>query len=107
MIQIIVNSDHNLEIGESEIAEIESTVQGRLNRFESRLTRVVVHLRDENAKRPGLRDVRCMVEARPAGMDSVNASDHASNAQAAVASTTHKLERQLEDIFGKLGRSNE
>lgn len=106
MLKIIINSDHNLEIGEVEISEIEGVVQGRLERFEDRLTRVVVHIRDENAKRPGQRDIRCMLEARPSGMDSVNVSDHAETMKVAVNHAAHKLERQLDDIFGRLASTN-
>lgn len=103
MLKIIINSDSNLEVGESLIKDIESTIAGRLGRFESQLTRVVVHVRDENAhKTGGQDDKRCMIEARPEGMDSINVSHHAPSLTEAVNHATRKLERLLDDTFQRL-----
>ncbi len=103
MLNIIINSDSNLEVGDTMIKEIESTIERRLARFESKLTRVVVHVRDENAhKTNGQDDKRCMIEARPEGMDSINVSHHAPSLSEAVNHATRKLERLMDDTFKRL-----
>jgi len=103
MLKIIINSDSNLEVGAPAMAEIESEIEGRLGRFGDRLTRVVVHLRDENAhKTSGQDDKRCMLEARPEGMNSINVSHNAPSVKEAVSHSIRKLERLLDDTFSRL-----
>ncbi len=102
MIKIIINSDSNLEVGEPEIAEIEQGLQSKLDRFEDKLTRVVVHLRDENAdKTSGQNDKRCMIEARPEGMNSINVSHNAPSVDVAINHAARKLERLLDETFSQ------
>jgi len=103
MLKIIINSDSNLDINSNAIASIESDVEGRLGRFQDRLTRVVVHLRDENAhKTSGQADKRCMLEARPEGMNSINVTHNAPSVGEAVNHATRKLERLLDETFARL-----
>ena len=65
--QIQVNTGDNVEGREELIARVEAGVAAALSRFDDRLTRVEVHLGDENAGKSGAADKRCMIEARPAG----------------------------------------
>ncbi len=103
MLKIIVNSDSNLNIDAAAISGMEGDLEKRLGRFENRLTRVVVHLNDENAhKSAGQNDKRCMIEARPEGMDSINVSHSAPSVGEAVNHATRKLERLLDDTFQRL-----
>lgn len=103
MLKIIINSDSNLDIDAPAIGGLESDIEGRLGRFGERLTRVVVHLRDENAhKTAGQNDKRCMLEARPEGMNTINVSHSAPSVGEAVNHATRKLERLLDDTFARL-----
>jgi ribosome-associated translation inhibitor RaiA len=103
MLKIIINSDSNLDIDAPAVSAIESDIEGRLGRFEKQLTRVVVHLRDENAhKTAGENDKRCMLEARPEGMHSINVSHSAPTVGEAVNHAVRKLERLLDDTFSRL-----
>lgn len=103
MLKIIINSDSNLDIDAPAMGEIESEIEGRLGRFQDKLTRVVVHLRDENAaKTSGQNDKRCMLEARPEGMKPINVSHNAPSVREAVNQGTRKLERLLDDTFARL-----
>lgn len=104
MLKIIVNSDKHLAMGEPAIDKVEHSIQRQLGRFEGRLTRVVVHLRDENGPKSGKDDVRCMIEARPEGMDSINVSEDADSVELAVNRAARKLERALESSFGRLAQ---
>ncbi|MCA9294112.1 MAG: HPF/RaiA family ribosome-associated protein [Phycisphaerales bacterium] len=64
-------------------------------RFESRLTRVEVHLADMKSKRTGPDDKRCRLEARPKGRDPFLAEDTADDLYRAVSGAVGKLERML------------
>jgi ribosome-associated translation inhibitor RaiA len=98
---IQVNSDNNIIATEALTREVESVVESSLGRFDNRLTRVEVHLTDENSSKGG-NDKRCVMEARPNGLPPMAASDVAPTLEQAIAGAAEKLERVLESRFGKL-----
>ena len=66
--QIQINTDHNIEGDEKLAQEVETAVRDVLGHFSSQLTRVEVHLSDENSdQKSGTEDKRCLLEAQPAG----------------------------------------
>src|SRR5690349_11850140 len=64
---IQINTDHNLRGGESVEESVRGTVEDALQRFSGQISRVEVHLADENAGKHGGNDKRCMMEARLEG----------------------------------------
>ena len=75
--QIHINTDHNIHGYESAAASVLTTVENALRRFSSQITRVEVHLGDENASKRGGNDKRCMMEARLEGQQPVAVTHHA------------------------------
>ena len=63
-VQIQVNTDHNIKGHEALTADVNSVVTSALGRLSDHITRVEVHLSDENGKKGGNTDKRCMIEAR-------------------------------------------
>ncbi|MGH3119860.1 MAG: HPF/RaiA family ribosome-associated protein [Streptosporangiaceae bacterium] len=101
--QIQVNTDRTIE-GRDELAsEVSARIASRLERFGDQITRIEVHLGDESTTRKGAADMRCMIEARPAGRSPVAVTEHAASVGEAVAGATGKLVRLLESEFGRLG----
>ncbi|MEM1330880.1 MAG: ribosome-associated translation inhibitor RaiA [Planctomycetota bacterium] len=80
---------------------VHDRVHHALGRFESRLTRIEVHLRDENGHKSGPDDQRCMIEARPAGKHPVAVEQHASDMYGAISEAADKLKRVLDTSFAK------
>ncbi|HXS21821.1 MAG TPA: ribosomal subunit interface protein, partial [Steroidobacteraceae bacterium] len=72
--QVLVNSDHHIVGGEDLTGRVQGVVEGRLDRFSGRITRVEVHLNDLNGSKLGERDKRCMMEARIGGMKPIAVS---------------------------------
>jgi len=73
-VQIQVNTDDNIE-GRDELArQIEAAVNATLSRFSDQITRVEIHLSDENAGKSGSADKRCLMEARLAGRQPIAVS---------------------------------
>ena len=66
------------------------------------LTRVEVHLSDENGGKSGPKDKRCKMEARPKGHQPILVSHDADSLTQAVEGAAEKLEHALEHLFGKL-----
>jgi ribosome-associated translation inhibitor RaiA len=102
MLNILVNSSNNIDVGEALSLEIAETIEKRLGRFSGRLTRVEAHIGDENGPKSSGMDKRCMLEARPEGMQPLNVTEHGATVQAAVKSAAQKLERMIDDVFQRL-----
>lgn len=66
--QIQINVDRNIEGHEALTAQVSGAVQSALSRISEHITRVEVHLSDENSnKKGGNDDMRCVMEARVEG----------------------------------------
>ena len=100
--KILINTDHNLQSDESVVRHVEDTVETHLGRFAGQVTRVEVHLRDENADKGGARDKHCLMEARLEGRPPVAASDDSDALAVAINGAAKKLQRALDNSLGKL-----
>lgn len=100
--QIQVNTGNDVEGREALIARVETAVAAALSRFDDRLTRVEVHLGDENAGKSGAADKRCTIEARPAGQQPVAVTHKAATLDEALDGAAGKLASLLESKFGRL-----
>ncbi len=99
--QVQVNSNHIP--GSVELHEwVGTTVEDRLERFDDFLTRVEVHVSDENAQKAGADDKRCQIEARPKGHQAVSVTHKAESLQLAVDGAADKMQHALEHLMGKL-----
>jgi ribosomal subunit interface protein len=102
--KIQVNTDRNIESDERLAEYVEDVIKDSLGRFADQLTRVEVHLSDENAGKPGENDKRCLVEARLSGRRPTAVTAHANTVRAAIGEAVDKVERALERELGKLGQ---
>lgn len=100
--QIKINTDKNIHGDERLKEAARALVTQGLGHLLARLTRVEVHLQDENAQKGGADDIRCMIEARPEGMAPQAVTHHDANVDAAVRGAAKKLRALLESEFGKL-----
>ncbi len=100
--QIEVTTDHNVKGSDELIRKVEADLDAALSRFSERLTRIEVHLGDENAAKSGAADKRCTLEARPIGQKPVAVTDHAATLDEACRGAAEKLRNLLESRFGRL-----
>lgn len=99
--QFQFNSDSSV-MGTDNVAErIEEQVRHKLARFEDRLTRVEVHVSDENARKGGADDKTCLIEARPRGGKPIGVTEHASDVDTAARKAATTMAQRLERVFGK------
>jgi hypothetical protein len=99
-----VNTDHNITGEAALIAEVETAVEQTLGRFGDRITRVEVHLSDENSdKKSGAEDIRCLLEARLVGLQPISLSHRAATVMQAVEGAAEQMERSLDSTLGRLG----
>ena len=100
--QIQVNTDKNIEGSARMSAYFSETLEDALSRFTEQITRIEVHLSDENAGKEGSDDKRCLLEARLRGLRPVVVSHNAENLDFAVSGAIDKLVKSLESTIGKL-----
>lgn len=103
--QIQVNTDDNVKGGEELSARISTEIRSRLERFSRHITRIEVHLSDENAGKSGQSDKRCLIEARLEGRQPEVASERAGTLEGAYSGAAKKLQRALETTLGKLNQA--
>lgn len=101
---IEVNTDHNIESKEGLVRHVEEVVGKAMNHFAGQVTRVEVHLKDENAGKSGAADKRCIMEARIANHQPLAASHDADNLHVAIDGAAEKIKRAVESALGKLNR---
>ncbi|WP_291010646.1 HPF/RaiA family ribosome-associated protein [Hydrogenophaga sp.] len=100
--KIQLNTDVNIDGTEALAAQVSATVEQALARFSAHITRVEVHLSDENAGKSGQHDQRCLLEARLEGRQPVAVTEHAPTSQRAVHGAAHKLAHLLDSTLGRL-----
>ena len=99
--QIQINTDHNIKGNESLIVKLSSSIENALSRFSDHITRLEVHISDENGDKPGPNDKRCMMEARLKGRKPIAVTDQAATLEQAVDGATNKLISMIDSILGR------
>jgi ribosome-associated translation inhibitor RaiA len=102
--QVQFNSDSSVMGTENVATRVEASVRGKLARFEERLTRIEVHVRDENGPKHGADDKACTIEARPRGARAIGVTEHAETVDAAARKAATTLAQRLDRHFGKNDR---
>jgi len=96
------NTDSNITGDEKLRAPLISLISEELSRFSHQITRVEVHLSDENGTKEGLNDKRCTIEARLEGMKPIAVTNHANTHEEAVEGAVNKLKTSLDSVIGRL-----
>lgn len=97
---IQVNTDNNIENSEALIAHFTETLKDSFARFEEQLTRLEIHLSDENGSKANGIDKRCVLEARMKGKNPMAVTEYADTLHGAVKGASDKLRIMLEKALG-------
>lgn len=100
--KIQVNADNNIEGGEGLSARVSSDIHNRLDRYSRHITRIEVHLTDEDGDKSGGSDKHCLIEARLEGRQPEVASEQASTLEGAYFGAAKKLQHALATTLGRL-----
>jgi ribosomal subunit interface protein len=103
--QILVNSSNRIDVTNGLEEHVRANLESELERFSDRLTRVEVHLNDENSIKSGPKDKRCQMEARIKSHDPVSVTHMADSLHLAIDGAASKLSHALEHTLGKLDRA--
>jgi ribosome-associated translation inhibitor RaiA len=100
--KIQINTDHNITDREGLARQAEATVESTLGHLAEHITRVEVHLSDENGKKAGSHDKRCLMEARLEGHQPIAVTHESETIDEAIDGAADKLKRSLDHILGRL-----
>lgn len=100
--QIQINTDHNIEGHEALADRFRSVVESALSRIGDHITRVEVHLSDENSSKGIQNAKRCVMEARMEGRQPIAVTHEAATLEHAVDGAADKLARFIESTLGRL-----
>ncbi len=99
---IQINTDSNIDGTEELATHVKGVVESALSRFSDRITRVEVHLSDQNSDKGGQDDKRCMMEARLEGRQPTAVTHLAASLDDAVDGAADKLKRSIESTLERL-----
>lgn len=100
--KIQFNTDKTIDGNEKTQEFYSSLITEELKRYESHITRIEVHLSDENGIKEGLNDMRCLLEARIEGKQPIAVIEQADTVEIAVSGALDKLKASLEKILGRV-----
>ena len=93
--QIRVDVDDHIDGSEELMVRVEGVVEGSLERFQERISRVDVHLSQRIPHRHGERDMCCRMEAQAAGLKLAAVIHEAQTLTEAIHAASAKLERAV------------
>jgi ribosome-associated translation inhibitor RaiA len=94
--QIQVNTDHSTD-GRERVAEyVRTVVEAAVNHHSTQITRIEVHLADENGAKAGNDDKRCTMEARVQKRPPIAVTHRANTLNEAIGGAAGKLKRSIE-----------
>jgi hypothetical protein len=102
--QIQFNTDKTINGDVNQEDYFTSLLSEALKRFQSHLTRIEVHLSDNNGSKEGLNDTECLLEARieGRGRQPIAVSCKAKTTELALTGAIDKLKSSLETILGRM-----
>lgn len=100
--KIQFNTDKTVNGKERDSSYFNDLITKELKKFSTHITRIEVHLSDENGKKEGKNDIRCLLEARLENRQPIVAKNKADTVELAVSGAIHKLKASLETILERI-----
>jgi ribosome-associated translation inhibitor RaiA len=100
--QVNINTDKSIERHQGLDQHVQDLVRAAVGRFGEHITRVEVHLSNENSQKQAEGGNRCMMEARVTGYQPIAVSHHGLNLHLAIAGAADKLQRAIDSALGRL-----
>jgi len=99
---IQLNTDKHISGNESLEKIVSDKLKGTLKHLVNHITRIEVHLSDQNADKSGPDDIQCKIEARLENRQPVMVSSQSDSKEVAISEAADKLKSMLGSIIGKM-----
>ena len=100
--KIQFNTDKNIEGTEELETYVSEKINSALKHFDDKITRIEVHLSDQNADKGGTDDIQCKMEARLEGIQPVMVVSKNASKEKALDEAVGKMKAKLATIIGKM-----
>ncbi len=96
------NTDKNIKGTEGLEVFVSEKIKHALKHFSDHITRVEVHLSDQNADKGGADDIQCKLEARIENMKPITVTSKNRSKEVALDDAVNKIKAALNKAIGKL-----
>lgn len=100
--KIQLNSDKNIQITEKFEKYFSEKINLSFKRFDDIITRIEIHLSDQNAHKTSPDDVQCKIEARIKDLQPVIVTGKSDTKEKALDEAIKKMKASLDKVTGKL-----
>jgi ribosome-associated translation inhibitor RaiA len=100
--QININTDKTIERHSGLDEHVETVVKAAVARFGEQITRIEVHLSDDNSQKSADGGNRCMLEARVTNYQPIAVTEHGATLHQAINGAADKLKRAIDSALGRL-----
>lgn len=97
-----VNTDNHIKGSQNMEAYFTEKIEIGLKHFSDHITRVEVHLSDQNGEKGGMADIQCRIEARLEGQHPILAESKEENHEKALSKAIGKIQAALRTKIGKM-----
>lgn len=100
--KIQFNTDKNISGTEALESFVSEKIASGLKHFSNNITRIEVHLSDQNADKGGTDDIQCKLEARLEGLQPIMVVSKSDSKEEALDDAIDKMKSSLDSIKGKM-----
>jgi ribosome-associated translation inhibitor RaiA len=93
-----VNSNNHVEINDM----VNTIITSQLKRFDEHISRIEIHLTDDNGNKSGINDKKCIIEARIEGKNPCVVSEYSDTYERAVTGAVSKVKNSLTSIIERM-----
>lgn len=97
-----IHTDKNIEGGSRFSEYFTAEIKDQLARFDEIVTRIEVHVTDENGSKTSPNDKKCVIEARIEKKQPIAVTAHADTTEKAFFEALEKVQRVLETTVEKI-----
>lgn len=91
--------------GSERLSDYFSTlIKEDMSRFDNQITRIEVHLSDQDSTKNGQNDKKCLLEARLKNMNPITVSNNGNSHEEAIKGAVDKLKTSLDTVTGRLSK---
>lgn len=99
---LIQFNSNNIPVNQELEASLSGFVSKALKRYSNRITRIEVHLEDENSHKGGKDDKRCSIELKAENLEPIIVTSKSDNIIQAVREAADKSKSTLERTIGRI-----
>lgn len=99
---IQINTDKNIQGDNRLESYITERIESKLRRFSNDITRIEVHLSDQNGDKFGKDDTHCRIESRLEGLKPLTVLEKSIDVNSSVNGAIDKMKSVLDSHFDKL-----